>query len=88
MNWQDVAKALFGSTHDIREDALFVHGSGQLDDQSIGVIGTSGHAPIGFELALRQARAVLDLIAHHPGRALLLLIDTQGQALRTREFST
>jgi len=85
MNWQVVAQALFGNAHDVCEDALFVHGSGQLDGQSIGVIGTCGHAPIGVELALRQARAVLDLIAHHPGRPLLLLIDTQGQQLRRRD---
>jgi malonate decarboxylase gamma subunit len=37
------------------------------------------------ELALRQARAVLDLMAQHPGRPLLLLVDTQGQQLRRHD---
>ena len=36
-------------------------------------------------LALAQARVVLDTIAHHPGRTLLLLIDTQGQQLRRQD---
>jgi len=85
MNWQEAAAALFGDTHTLIEEALFVHGEGQLDGQPICVIGTSGHAAIGVALALRQARAVLDLIAQHPRRPLLLLIDTQGQQLRRRD---
>ena len=37
------------------------------------------------QLALAQARVVLDTMAQHPGRAILLLIDTQGQQLRRRD---
>lgn len=85
MTWQEVAKALFGNAHDIRQDGWFLHGSGHLDGQPIAVLGTTGHAPIGVELALAQARVVLDTIASHPGRPLLLLIDTQGQQLRRRD---
>jgi malonate decarboxylase gamma subunit len=36
-------------------------------------------------MALRQARFVLDTIATQPGRAILLLIDTQGQQLRRHD---
>ena len=50
-----------------------------------GNSGTTGHAPIGVQLALAQARAVLDVVTRHPGRAILLLIDTQGQQLRRRD---
>ena len=49
------------------------------------MIGTTNHAPIGVQLALAQARVVLDTMAQHPGRAILLLIDTQGQQLRRRD---
>ena len=38
-----------------------------------------------MRLALAQARGVLDTVAHHPGRPILLLIDTQGQQLRRRD---
>ena len=32
-----------------------------------------------------QARVVLDTVAQHPGRPILILIDTQGQQLRRRD---
>lgn len=85
MNWQDVAQALFGSDHRIVQDGLFLHGTGQLDGQAVTVLGTTEHAPIGVQLALAQARVVLDTIEQHPGRPIVLLIDTQGQQLRRRD---
>jgi malonate decarboxylase gamma subunit len=48
------------------------------------VIGTTDHAPIGVRSRC-PGRAVLDTIAQHPGRPILLLIDTQGQQLRRRD---
>ena len=49
------------------------------------MVGTTNHAPIGVKVALAQARVVLDTVARHPGRPILLLIDTQGQQLRRRD---
>jgi malonate decarboxylase gamma subunit len=37
------------------------------------------------ETALAQAKAILDTVQHHPGRPILLLVDTQGQRLRHRD---
>lgn len=85
MNWQDVTQALFGPEHDIAQDGLFLQGTGHLDGQAITVLGTTEHAPIGIQLALAQARVVLDTIEHYPGRPIVLLIDTQGQQLRRRD---
>lgn len=88
MNWKQVAVALFGADHGLHgigQDGDFLHGTVVFDGQPVTVIGTCGHAPIGVRLALRQARAVLDAITHHPGRAIVLLIDTQGQQLRRRD---
>jgi malonate decarboxylase gamma subunit len=85
MDWQTLTTALFGSAHDIRRDGDFLCGTATLDGQPITVLGTTDHAPIGVRLALAQARVVLDTLAAHPGRPLLLLIDTQGQSLRRRE---
>jgi len=85
MNWTDVATQLFGTAHDIRADGDFLSGSALFDGQTIAVVGSTHHAPIGYALALRQARVVLDTMAQHPGRALLLLIDTQGQQLRRHD---
>lgn len=85
MDWQHLATQLFGADHGIRRDGFFLHGDVTFDGQPITVIGTTEHAPIGVQLALAQARVVLDTLARHPGRPLLLLIDTQGQQLRRRD---
>ncbi len=85
MDWQTLTLRLFGADHGITRDGDFLHGEVRFDGEPITVIGTTDHAPIGVQLALQQARAVLDTLARHPGRTLLLLIDTQGQQLRRRD---
>ncbi|WP_457445973.1 biotin-independent malonate decarboxylase subunit gamma [Roseateles sp. P5_E4] len=85
MDWQTLATQLFGADHGIARDGDFLRGEVEFDGTPLAVIGTTDHAPIGVQLALTQARAVLDTMAQHPGRAILLLIDTQGQQLRRRD---
>jgi len=69
----------------MRAEGDFLQGEAMFEGEPLTVIGTTNHAPIGVQLALAQARAVLDTLAQHPGRAILLLIDTQGQQLRRRD---
>jgi malonate decarboxylase gamma subunit len=85
MNWQDLCTALFGDVHGVTEDAELLRGTVDFDGAPLEVLGTTGHAAIGYALALRQARVVLDVLAAHPGRPLLLLVDTQGQRLRRHD---
>lgn len=85
MDWNSLATALFGADHGIVQDGDVLRGTARLDGLPLEVIGTTNHAPIGVRLALAQARAVLDTVAQHPGRPILLLIDTQGQQLRRRD---
>jgi malonate decarboxylase gamma subunit len=85
MTWQDLVTRLFGSDHTVAADGDFLSGTARFDGQAITVVGSTHHAPIGFELALRQAQVVLQTMAQHPGRAILLLIDTQGQQLRRHD---
>ena len=85
MNWRELCRALFGDRHDVTEDDELLRGSAQFDGDLLDVLGTTGHAAIGYAMALRQARAVLDTIATHPGRTIVLLIDTQGQRLRRHD---
>lgn len=85
MEWIALATALFGAEHGITREGDMLHGTAFVDGEPLAVIGTTDHAPIGVRLALKQARAVLDTIARHPGRPILLLIDTQGQQLRRRD---
>ena len=85
MDWNTLATALFGADHGITQEGDVLRGSVRFDGNALTVIGTTNHAPIGVRLALEQARAVLDTVAQHPGRPILLLIDTQGQMLRRRD---
>jgi malonate decarboxylase gamma subunit len=84
MDWQNLALALFGEDHQIRQDGDLLAGEAAFEPtgERIAVVGTTGHAPIGVTLALAQARVVLDTLDRHPGRTILLLVDTQGQQLR------
>lgn len=85
MDWQLLAGQLFGTEHGIERDGDFLHGTVTFDGEPITVVGTTAHAPIGVRLALAQARVILDTLTRHPGRSILLLIDTQGQQLRRRD---
>jgi malonate decarboxylase gamma subunit len=85
MNWQELAAQLFPQGHAIVDRDCMLAGSARLDGQEIAVVGTTGHVAIGVEIALAQARVVLDTVRLHPGRPLLILVDTQGQRLRHRD---
>ena len=85
MQWQVLTEQLFGADHEICADGDFLSGTATFDGATVTVVGTTDHAPIGVALALAQARVVLDTVARHPGRAIVLLIDTQGQQLRRRD---
>jgi len=85
MDWQLLATQLFPGGHDIVERDHFLSGAAQVDGQPVAVIGTTGHTPIGIEIALAQAQAILKTVQEHPGRPILILVDTQGQRLRHRD---
>jgi len=85
MEWQLLATQLFPGGHDIVERDNFLSGSAQVDAKPVAVIGTTGHTPIGIEIALAQAQAILKTVQEHPGRPILILVDTQGQRLRHRD---
>jgi malonate decarboxylase gamma subunit len=85
MDWKTVASQLFPGGHDISEQDNFLSGTGQAEGKPVAVIGTTDHAPIGIEMALAQAKAVLKTVREHPQRPILILVDTQGQRLRHRD---
>jgi malonate decarboxylase gamma subunit len=85
MDWKKLADALFPEGHAIVEQDDFLCGSAQVGGQPVAVIGTTGHTPIGVEIALAQAKAILRTVREYPGMPILMLIDTQGQRLRHRD---
>ena len=85
MNWIEVAALLFPSGYEITERDNFLSGEAKAGALDIAVVGTTGHAPIGVEIALAQARFILQTVREHPGRPILIMVDTQGQRLRHRD---
>jgi malonate decarboxylase gamma subunit len=85
MDWKILADQLFPGGHALTEEDQFISGSGQAGGTTVAVVGTTGHAPIGVDIALAQARFILQVVREHPGRPILLLVDTVGQRLRHRD---
>ena len=77
--------ALFPDGHDVTRAGEALFGSGKIGGQEVAVMGTTDHAAVGVELALALAAFVLQTIREHPGRPLLLLVDTRGQRLSRRD---
>jgi malonate decarboxylase gamma subunit len=85
MKWQILALQLFPQGHDIVEHNYFLCGTAKVAEQTVAVIGTTGHTSIGVEIALAQASAILDTLRNFPARPIVILVDTQGQRLRYRD---
>ena len=85
MDWKTLADQLFPQGHEIVERELFLSGRARVAGRDVTVIGTTGHAPIGVEIALAQAEAVLRTVREQPGQPIVILVDTQGQRLRHRD---
>ena len=85
MSWQTLLQDLFPHGHEITEQNHFLSGAARLGASTIAVIGTTDHTPIGVEIALAQAVAVLATVRDFPQRPILILVDTEGQRLRHRD---
>jgi len=85
MDWQTLTAALFPQGRSITEAHQVLSGEGTVGGTTVAVVGTTGHAPIGVEIALAQARFILQTVREHPGRPIVILVDTQGQRLRHRD---
>jgi malonate decarboxylase gamma subunit len=85
MDWQILAGRLFPQGHAVVERECVLSGEAQVDGAPVAVIGTTHHTPIGVEIALAQAQAVLRTVRDAPGRPIVILVDTQGQRLRHRD---
>jgi malonate decarboxylase gamma subunit len=85
LDWTELCARLFPQGHSVTLNGDVLYGTGTLDGVSVAVIGTAGHAAIGADVALQLADAVLAVLRHHPGRPILMLVDTQGQRLSRRD---
>lgn len=58
----------------------YVSGYARLADSDVCVIGTSGGVYIDPAGALGLADQVIDCVEHHPGAAIVMLVDSKGQS--------
>lgn len=85
MKLDELLNALFPQGHKVTITNQVVIGAGKTKTGEIAVLGTTDHAYIGVEHALALAAEIINVIKNHPGRAILLLVDTQGQRLSRRD---
>ncbi len=84
-NWANLMQALFADDFTMEQEGHVLHGTANVAGQTLALIGTCDNTPVGVEIALYQARLVLNVVRQYPGRSILLLVDTQGQRLRHRD---
>jgi len=77
--------ALFPAGHAVRADGPVLAGTGRTAAGEVAVIGTHGAAEVGVEAALRLAGEVLAVVRSHPGRSIVVLVDTRGQRMSRRD---
>src|SRR3954469_25977622 len=76
MDPETLLPRLFPQGHAVVFDGEFFTGSARGRAADGPVIGARNKAPIRVELAHRMAGAVLETVREHPGRPIVLLVDT------------
>jgi len=85
MNLTTVLDRLFPAGHSVLEDDGRLAGSGSTNKATVAVVGTTNAASISHKIALGLADSILQIIETQPRRAIVFLVDTQGQALARSE---
>lgn len=87
MNLEPVLDALFPQGHRVQLAGKVLTGEANTELGTVAVLGTTDAAAIDHQMALSLSGFVLDTIERHPGRPLVFLVDTSGQALsRSQEL--
>jgi malonate decarboxylase gamma subunit len=81
MSLNDILDGLFPAGHTVAVANQVMTGEAQTAQGTVAVLGTTDAAAIDHAMALALSRFVLDVIEKHPGRPLVFLVDTSGQAL-------
>jgi malonate decarboxylase gamma subunit len=85
MSVQHILDGLFPAGHDVSVHGQLVAGCAETALGTVAVLGTTNAAAIGHDIALGLAGRVLDVVDQHPGRPIVFLVDTKGQALSRAE---
>jgi len=87
MSLNDILDALFPAGHTVAVANQVITGEATTAQGTVAVLGTTDAAAIDHAMALALSAFVLDTVEQHPGRPLIFLVDTSGQALsRSQEL--
>ncbi|MER2540374.1 MAG: biotin-independent malonate decarboxylase subunit gamma [Azonexus sp.] len=87
MSLNDILDNLFPTGHAVAVNNKVITGEATTAQGTVAVLGTTDAAAIDHAMALALSAFVLDTIEQHPGRPLVFLVDTSGQALsRSQEL--
>ena len=81
MTLNELLDQLFPAGHNVKVINKAVVGEAKTAFGSVAVLGTTHAAAVDHEIALALSRAVLDVVQKTPGRPIVFLVDTVGQAL-------
>ena len=85
MNLNDILDGLFPAGHAVTTSGQLIAGTATTPQGTVAVLGTTDAAALNHDIALGLASRILDVVDHHPGRPIVFLVDTQGQALSRSE---
>lgn len=77
--------ALFPGGHAVHAHGGILRGLGRGPEGDVAVLGSLGGAELGVEGALALSAEVLRTVSDHPGRPLLVLVDSRGQRMSRRD---
>jgi len=87
MSLNDILDGLFPSGHTVAVENKVITGEATTAQGTVAVLGTTDAAAIDHAMALALSGFILDTVEQHPGRPLVFLVDTSGQALsRSQEL--
>jgi malonate decarboxylase gamma subunit len=69
----------------VRQDGAVLSGTARTAAGEVAVVGTHGAAEVGVEVAHRLAGELLAVLRAHPGRSIVVLVDTRGQRMSRRD---
>ncbi|UCV22784.1 biotin-independent malonate decarboxylase subunit gamma [Ferribacterium limneticum] len=87
MSLNDILDCLFPAGHAVAVNNKVITGEATTAQGTVAVLGTTDAAAIDHAMALALSGFILDTVEQHPGRPLVFLVDTSGQALsRSQEL--
>ena len=81
MKAQEVLSRIFPEGYEIQSSGGVFSGTGKTSSGIVAVIGTEGHPVLGIPILLQLSELILQVMRKTPRRAILLLVDNDGQKM-------